>query len=217
MAIVVKNSSVGTLRGKTGDTVIVRWKGLTVSRDVPHKTGNKKSSTASASREQLFKCVMTFFKKTSSLIQIGYPMPRRAKMTAMNKAVSYHLLNAVTGEYPDYLIDLSKIKFTCPAQSVENAWKAELYAEKEGLIGVKWELNPYPKRSTQLDDLAYTVFFNADLEQLISVKTERESLNKAITRIDWKVGQEIYCWLFFVSADEKLVSTTEYLGMVNVI
>lgn len=217
MAIVVKNSNAGRLRGKIGDVVISTWKGLTVARDVPHKTGKKKSSKASASREQLFKCVMTFFKKTSALLEIGYPMPRRSKMTAMNKAVSYHLLHAVAGEYPDYLIDLSKIKFTSPVQSVENAWKAELYAEKEGLIGVKWELNPYPKRSTQLDDAAYIVFFNANKEQLISVTAERESLNKVISRIDWKVGQEIYCWLFFVSADEKLVSTTEYLGMVNII
>lgn len=55
----------------------------------------------------------------------------------MNKAVSYHLLHAVTGEYPHYWMDLSKIKFTCPAQLVENAWNLELYAAEKGLIGLR--------------------------------------------------------------------------------
>lgn len=217
MAIVVKSSIIGTLKGKIGDVVLSTWNGIHVARDVPHKTGRKKSSAKSASREQLFKCVMAFFKKTAPLLQIGYPKTGKDKMGGMNKAVSYHLLHAVSGEYPDYYMDLSKIKFTCPLQLVENAWNAELYAEENGLIGVRWESNPYPRRETQLDDKAYMILYNQHKAALISLVTERDALNKSSIRKDWKAGEEIYGWLFFVSADEKLVSPTEYLGMVKII
>lgn len=82
MARVVKTSGAGTLKGKIGDIVLSSWNGINVARDVPHKTGRKKSSKKSAGRELLFKCVMAFFKRISSVITIGYPMPRRAEMTA---------------------------------------------------------------------------------------------------------------------------------------
>ena len=51
----------------------------------------------------------SFLSKASGLIDVGFKSADTA--TPMNKAVAYHLKEAVVGIYPDFSIDMEKFKY----------------------------------------------------------------------------------------------------------
>jgi hypothetical protein len=89
---------------------------------------------------------------------------------------------------------------------------------EDGGFTVNWELNPFPGKSTQLDDEAVVVFYDTKIDQFFTAnRVQRNSLTCKLNVIRKLTGNDFACWIFFVSADGKLVSETEYLGTLTAI
>lgn len=208
-------SPLGDMSGKIGTIVLTTYKKtIWVVKGLSSKTN--KVSLEQRNQRALFETVQTFLKKASETIKLGYQLPRKSALSEMNMATSYHLLNAVVGEYPEYSIDLSKVKFTHPIRSIEKGWKTEFTAGKELFGEVSWEMNPFPDKSTRWDDKAVIVIYSGTDKQFYRFQgVERRQLSYSFTDREYFSGHEIFCWLFFISADGKFVSETEYLGMIK--
>jgi hypothetical protein len=219
MGTIRKVSVLGRISGKIENIVVTKWKTQDVVKSTPSvRRKRKKLSAEKAESEHSFKVVQEFlYGIDTDVINTGYQLRKKDRMTAMNAATSYHLLNAVTGKYPDCSIDLTKVKFSRPLRSTENGYNVSFAASADGGFIINWELNPFPEKSTQLDDEAVIVFYDKKIEQFFTAeRVQRNSLTCKFNVIRQLTGNDFACWIFFVSADGKLVSETEYLGTLTV-
>ena len=206
-------SILGNIQGKVGTIVLTNWKKALVVKGLPAKT--KKVSDNQEFQRKLFSYVMSFLGKATDIYRLGYQLPNKSSVTQMNLATTYHMANAVVGNYPDFGMDLSKIKFTNAIRPTENGWNAQITGRKNSNTEVTWEINPFPEKVTQLDDQAVVVLYDSFENGflLYNKGVQRRSLNFVIN-YHTIAGHEIFYWLFFISADGKFVSETEYLGSV---
>lgn len=221
MGTVIKGSALGKITGKIGNLVLSPWMNMETVRSKPTKfRKKKKTSQQNLERKKKFATVVKFLRMATAVLPIGYQLKSKVAKTSLNLATSYHLTNAVIGEYPNYRIDLSKVKFSNSIRPTENGWNAK-FTREDNLFQVSWMLNPFREKTTQLDDQPVIVCYYSS-EKYIKVfgnELKRSSLRCTVSVPTPDVGEqeEIFCWMFFISADGKLVSETEYLGMFKVI
>ena len=162
--------------------------------------------------------VSSFLTSALEMIAMGYQKPKVETMSAFNAAVSYHLKNAITGDPDDPAINLSMIKFSFPIRKTQSAWNPVLSLEDGNNVAIRWETNPFPHKNTELDDNVILVFYDKDrgIFQCIRDIIERSDLSFTRDFDEAYLGNELYWYMFLISADGKLVSETEYLGMVTI-
>lgn len=220
MGTLKNGAAAGIWKGKVGNMVFSSWNTIYTIRLIPTRKSSTKQSAKQNVQNAIFRMVMQFFSEEIRIIKIGFQRPRKAKMTALNMATSYHMLNAMVGDSLQPCIDLAKIKFSKPIKSTQCAWNAALFAEEGRIIKITWELNPFPLKCTQLNDRAIFIIFDKDLGGFpasLQGDAQRDALiYTAISPIQC-LGNELFVYMFLVSADGKLVSETEYLGSVTVI
>lgn len=215
-----RTSPVVDVIGKVGPIVISNWKNLTIVKTLPTRKRSTKQSAKQVQENTAFSIVMQLLLAVTRAINIGFQMPRNAKMTPLNKAISYYMMHAIVGGENESYLDLAQIKFSRPIRSTQCAWNAALSAEEGRVIKVTWELNPFPMKCTQLNDWTVFIFYDSHLNlfyEVLQADTKRENLTYTIVAPKSCVDHEWYAYMFLVSADGKLVSETEYLGIVNVL
>lgn len=219
MAKITPQSVLGDLHGRIGAIIVTNWKIIGIVKSLPSKRKGK-LSIKQLRQIELFEIVTGFLNKvhnTGNVIEDGYQVPKKVSKTAMNLATSYNMLNAFNDDGTNYTIDFPKVKFSDPIRSTENGWNAQFFRNEEGMLGVRWELNLFPEKNTNLDDQAVMIFFNSTQNMFLSLqRASRSSLGNSFNSDSSDTGDEIFCWLFFISADGKLVSETEYLGMITI-
>lgn len=215
----INKDILGGISGKVGPIVISKWNDISTVRARPGKRSNTKGSEGKTPQQKLFALSITFLRKAKIIINIGFQQARPAKMTPMNRATSYLLQHGMAIQDGVPYIDLPKIKFSKPVKSTELPWNAELKAEEGQKITLNWELNPFPKKCTQLDDELFLICYAKQRHVFIPFygSTKRSDLQKTIVLQKSLIGDEIFCYLFFTSRDRKFVSETEYLGSVRLI
>ena len=207
----------GEYTGKVGPTVLSPWKNIMTMRSLPGRRKKVKSAKL-IQQNELFKMVMNFLNGSLPAIRIGYQQTRKASMTQANAATSYHLLNAVVQGPEGAGIDMAKIRLSKSIWPTQPAWKPGIVAEADRMIRVSWQLNPFPHKSTRLDDQAVVVFYDDQLKKFLELKepADRAAGVYTMKAHSSTVGHNYFCYLFMVSADGKLVSETQYLGMVTI-
>jgi hypothetical protein len=214
-----KNGSIlGEMSGKVGNVVLTRWKDIKIVKSCPTPVRKGKESVKQLKQRALFRSVMEFLSCLGKrAVNLGFQLPKNAKITASNAAASYHLQHAVSGKYPEYYIDLEKVRLSKPLNRTEEGLNAKFSSKGKGM-SVQWELNSFPEKTTRLDDRAIVVAFNGTRGIGLSYNEDnilRSSLSYSFACPDRFVGDEIFCWMFFVSANGKRVSETQYLGSVT--
>src|SRR5687767_4676020 len=114
-SLTIKFSTMGKLNagilggfiGKVGTVVGGKWKGIEYMR---FKGPSKKKNNAPRQIEQQAKFALAtdMVSNMSDLFKITYKSYEQ-QMTARNKAVSGIVNDAITGTYPDFAIDFSKV------------------------------------------------------------------------------------------------------------
>jgi len=218
MAIQTSKSALGEIKGSVGNDTIYKWRSLTVIRQRSRYRDKNKISPKQHQQNNIFKLVTSTFHKIQSAIKVGYQQQKNTAMTPMNAAVSYHMLNAIVGDPQNLRIDPAKIKISHSIWATQNVWKPSLVATANKQITVTWELNPYPQKSTRLDDKVVIQLYHEDNHHFYPCPIPlRDALvfNRTLNNID--VGKLLHCYMFVVSANGKLVSPTVYLGTVTVL
>ena len=134
-------------------------------------------------------------------------------------AMKHHMSEAVTGVYPEYAIDYSAVALTNPKGKNGIDW-VESYAVSaavDGKVTITWVLDQYQGPTTKLTDMLYVVFYNATKKRLMSYDgvAERSMRTVSLRVPQTSATDTIHGWAFFVSPNKKLVSQSEYLGVMN--
>ncbi|MET3112964.1 hypothetical protein AAKU52_000683 [Pedobacter sp. CG_S7] len=203
----------GGFRNKTGPLVGRIVAGQNVITAIPRKSTTPPTVKQLDQRKK-FGLITRYLSGISNLIRIGY-QERQLHQSPMNKAVQYHLRNAVTGVSPDFLIDHAKVRYSVG----KSPMPAQI--EVQGLVGAKADYS-WGISSGQYSlptDLVTLLVYNPEKNRFVFLEgaAARSELGFSLQMPANFVGDTIHCYLSFVSLDGKVVSNSEYAGQLIVV
>jgi hypothetical protein len=219
---IIKKGILGGVSGKVGNVVGGSWKGIEFIRSLP-SGGNSSNSVAQQMQRLKFGTVMRFLRIISGVIRIGYK-PFATKMSSYNAAFSYHYHNALSGAYPDFVIDYSKVVVT--RGYLPGSKQVSCSSPRAGEIQITWDSDTSVGVSSP-SDVVTLVLINDDKQEaihLLDASTRIEGTTLVAVPSSYS-GDKVHCYLAIrtaasmltSSSDKNDFSTSQYVGMVTVL
>jgi hypothetical protein len=220
MATNTSGSILGHITGTLGSLTLANYKGKIVAKSKKGKANKRlRKKLAAAEQAVLFKRVNYLLRDLRDLFQLSFRQNAKVAMTPFNVAVSANMLKAFVDEEGHKFINLSKVQLSKCKDPTQQLWNAEVKALPGQAFSLTWELNPFPQKCTQTDDLVHIVYCSMKDSKFRRVygKLERSDLSKEFTVKSKLVGHEVFIYVVVISADSKRVAVTDCLGMLTVL
>lgn len=209
----IKNGILGGFSGKVGSVVGASWLGIDYMRALPKKSTKPATDFQLAQRNKMA-MLRGFLLGVEDIIE--QCIQNITKYKKMNEALSYNMLNAIEGVYPDQKINFKNLLFS--RGELRGAWSAKAISVEPHSIDFSWE-NGIAMPLCATDDQVTVVVYNP--EKLQFCKLQNAGLREdKITRLilpENFTGDTVHCYISFYSDDRKLASTGEYLGTTMVL
>ena len=202
----------GPFSGKVGTAVGSSWRGKWVLRAKPQK---RTSGFSPLELRQQAK-----FSLMNKFLHLLLPLLNRTfqqfaiQMTGYNKAFSYNVKNAITGDYPDLKIDYSMVLLG--RGDLPNAESPAAISTSPGKLDLTWKDNSGKGKAIATDKAFVAVYEEkSNLWDFGSDLAVRSAGAYTMDLTEFN-GKTVQAYLGFISADEKEVTDTVYIGAVNV-
>ena len=209
----ISKGILGGFRGTVGTVVGSSWKGIEYIRS---KAGARSGAASNKQLEQRakFKMVSDFLNTIAALVKISFA-GFAVNQTGRNHALAYMLSNAITGNYPDNMIDYSQV-LVARGSKLPNAGSPSAASTNPGVIAFSW-LDNSGLGEALATDRAILVAHCPELNQSVFTLEgpARSALTGSLNVPDF-AGKEVHTWISFISADEKQVATSLYTGSMTV-
>jgi len=103
----IRKGILGGFSGKVGTVVGGSWKGIAYMRSLPQKVKNPRTIGQKSQRTK-FSLALALLQPLTAFLRTGWKLYAHKK-SPFNAAMSYTLANVITGEYPGYSVDASKL------------------------------------------------------------------------------------------------------------
>jgi hypothetical protein len=205
-------NSIFDIQGKLGDLVYYRYRGKPMVRRVMSVKRNNPTQLQ-LEHQAKFTLIGNFLRPLHDFLKVTYKVYNRNK-TGYQKAFSENYRVAVTGSYPSFSIDYSKVwlgRGTLP-----NAIDLTVNSPEPGKLVFSWGENDNGDRSMSSDQF-FVAIYSEKLKQWIFNFKNAERYKK-FCRVDvsYFSGTRVDVYIGFVSADGKQVSTPLYTGALTV-
>lgn len=204
----IKQGVLGGFSGKVGTVIGSSWKGISYMRGRAQNVKNPRTEGQMEQRSK-FSLTLEFLKPITAYIRTGYKMYAN-KQTAFNAAMSYIVKNAVSGIYPNYMLDFSQILVSRGTLTQPLNANASMSA---GKVSVSWTDNS-GQGDAQPIDVAMPLAFNTDKGETVfstNSATRADQLAELTFPADW-AGDTVEIYIGFISADGINVANSLYLG-----
>ena len=208
----IKKGILGGFSGKVGTVVGASWKGISYMRSLPQHVKNPRTDGQMSQRSK-FALALNILKPMTAFLRTGWKLYTH-RQTAFNSAMSYTLANAISGAYPDYAIDPSKVLVS--RGSLATAANASV-AAAGGNIDISWTDNSGVGSAKQTDKALIAVLNTTKGEAITDTAgAERtEGTQTIIVPADWS-GDEVQVYIGFISEDHREVANSVYLGAIEI-
>ncbi|MDR2920811.1 MAG: DUF6266 family protein [Tannerella sp.] len=206
----INQGILGGFSGKVGTVVGGSWKGITYMRAKAVSIANPKTEAQQSQRAKLT-LVVRFLQACTDYLRVGYKN-YAIKQSAFNAATSYTLSNAITGTYPTFGIDPSKVMLSRGALAVAPNVQTTLSGN---VLKITWDDNS-GLSSARNTDTALAIVVNPDNGEAVYriAGATRDICEESLTiPTDW-TGDTVEVYLGFISGDGKDVSNSVYAGSV---
>ena len=205
----IRQGILGGFRKKTGSVVGSYWRNLDVIRALPRNSG-KAPSQQQIEHKKKFAMVTAFLSKASGLIDAGFKTGDTA--TPMNKALAYHLKEAVIGLWPNFTIDMQKFKYS--VGSLELPDDVIVAGLAGGVIRFEWDRINEADKFINPGDTVTVVAYNPSKERFVK---EVAAVTRGVGEFELQLpqsfaGETVHLYISFSSTIKKLNSDTSYLG-----
>jgi hypothetical protein len=215
----LKNGILGGVSGKIGNVVGSNWNGIDYLKTLPSHYTDAKTEIQVSNRSK-FLSVIRFLQPITEFIRVGYKS-LALKKTAFNAATSYHYHNAISGEYPDIVIDFTKVIVS--RGNLTGAYNAAAQSATAAEMQVSWADNS-TDGSAKADDVAMVVVYHPVLGDAYFTLNagSRSDLSADLQLPQSFSGGEVHVYLGFMSLDAlgsqaaKSISNSVYVGAVTV-
>ena len=211
---IIKKGILGGFSGKVGTVIGASWKGIAYMRSLPQKVKNPRTEPQMMQRTK-FAIALNFLKPMNGLLRTGWKMYAH-RQSPINAAMSYTIANAITGTFPDYAIDASKVFIS--RGSLTPAHNATATAAAGRTVNFAWSDNSGSSVAKQTDKAMLAVVNPAKSEAVFNAAgAERTAGTQSVTLpADW-VGATVMAYIGFISEDGKEVANSVYLGSITVV
>ncbi|WP_282036202.1 DUF6266 family protein [Saccharicrinis aurantiacus] len=209
----INQGILGGFSGKVGNVIGGNWKGIDYMRVKPASVANPQTEGQVDQRSK-FSTVLRFLQPMKDFVKVGYKGYAN-KMTEFNSAMSYNLKNAITGAYPDFTIDYASALIS--RGSLAGVLNGVVDSASAGNVSFTWSDNS-TDGNAQATDKAMLLVFNAIKNECIFITDgELRSLGaQTLTVPDNYSGDQVECFIAFISEDGTSVSNSKYIGAVTV-
>ena len=204
----IKQGILGGFSGKVGTVIGSSWKGISYMRGRAQNVKNPRTEGQMEQRSK-FSLTLEFLKPITAYIRTGYKMYAN-KQTAFNAAMSYIVKNAVSGIYPNYMLDFSQVLVSRGTLTQPLNANAAMSA---GKVSVSWTDNS-GQGDAQPIDVAMPLAFNTNNGEAVfstNSATRADQLAELTFPADW-AGDTVEIYIGFISADGINVANSLYLG-----
>ncbi len=209
----IKQGINGPFSGGIGNAVGSLWKGIGCMRSYAAKISNPRTDLQQDHRQKIA-VTMKFLRPLTQFLNIGFKN-YTDKMTAINAAMSYNYHNALQGTYPDNTIDYHNVLIA--RGPLTPALNQEVVSTVAGTVIFTWDDNSDEADASPLDK-SLLVVYNQEKNQAVYFNglTDRAELTQSVTVPNSFTGDQVHCYLGFITADGKLLSNSRYAGVVTV-
>jgi len=200
---------LGRFLGKLGPAVGATWRGKNVIKAMPKKS-SKPPTQKQLVQQATFSLAVKLVSGLDPFIKYGYQ--NSGDITPANAAVKQVLRDAIIGLFPAISIDHSKVLISKGGLQMPEA--GEMVIQPNGIdVKVSWE---EPLDAVRATDIAMIVFHDTvnGYFKYSGAQVFRSALTTNFRTTTLFEGHEVVAWIFFRSADGKLVSNSEFLGKI---
>jgi len=201
--------------GRTGNHVGRRVKGENIISMRPAKS-NRPPTPLQYDQRLRFGLVTNWLSWIGEFIKIGFQHYDNNGKSAMNAAVQYNLEKAVTGTSPNFLMDYADVLLS--RGKLAKALNPEVATLTVAQLDFSWVANTGTFAGADTDKAAFIVYNPAKHDfaiQIGGVVREDQEYEMALPG-DYSLDT-VHIWMAFISANEKEVSTSQYLGSTAVL
>jgi len=208
----IKKGILGGFSGKVGTVVGANWKSISYMRSLPQKVKNPRT-VGQRSQRSKFSLALKLLQPLTAFLRTGWKLYAH-KQSPFNAAMSYALANAITGTYPDYDIDTSKVLVSRGALTPAANASAAIAG---GNLTFSWDDNSGVNSAKQTDKALIAILNLAKGEAITDTAgAERTAGTQTVVLpADWS-GDSVEVYLGFVSDDGKEVANSVYLGSIAI-
>jgi len=209
----IKKGILGGFSGKVGTVVGASWKGIAYMRSPPQKVRNPRTEPQMMQRTK-FAVTLNFLKPLNGLLRTGWKLYVH-RQSPINAAMSFTIANAITGAYPNYAIDPSKVYIS--RGGLTPALNASATPSAGSSIIFDWEDNSGTSIAKQTDKALLAVV-NPDKSEAVYDTTGATRVETTLSvnlPADW-VGADVETYIGFISEDGREVANSVYLGTITV-
>ena len=208
----IKKGILGGFSGKVGTVVGGTWNTISYMRSLPQKVKNPRTLGQRSQRSK-FALTLKLLQPMTAFLRTGWKLYAH-KQSPFNAAMSYVLANAVTGNYPDYAIDASKVLVSRGALAPATNASA---AVAGGNLTFSWDDNSGVGSAKQTDKTLVAILNQAKGEAITNTAgVERTAgTQTAVLPAEWS-GGSVEVYLGFISDDGKEVANSVYLGSIAI-
>ena len=209
----IKQGILGGFSGKVGTVIGASWKGISYMRGIAATVTNPRTPAQLEQRAK-FATAIKFLQPLTPFLRVGYKN-QAIQMSAFNAAMSYTVKNALSGVYPNYVIDYSKAVVT--RGTLPGALNPDIDATTPSRVDFTWENNPLDTNAMP-DDKVLAVVYNALRGQVVTVVggNTRASGSQSIILPASFTGDDVQCFIGFQNASQSVISNSQFVGEIVV-
>ena len=199
----------GPITGKISGLVTSSWKGINYVREASEKS-SKPRTVAQIAVQEKFKFVHQLVKPLSPYFTAGF-YHKAIRKTEYNVGYSKNYKEALTGVYPDLVVDYSKI--TISEGRLSMLEDVVLTQTASQTLGISWNA-AHPKTYAEFDDQLMVAILCTEegLADGFIGGTRRDDEHCTIKISSKMIGKESAVYLGVYSLNQLHVSNSQFLG-----
>jgi Family of unknown function (DUF6266) len=204
---------LGGFSGIVGPVVGARWRNVNVIRSRPPR---KRRRSSEDQKKQMAKMALMspFVRPLRNLLNSTYHQENIQK-SCFNKALSYNMRNAISGDYPAFAIDYARV--VMGVGDLLNVEHPQISSDETGKLTFSWRDNSN-EGSARTTDQFFAAVYCEELKRWVTVKNGNPR-NAGSYKLDVAAfnGKAVQTYIGFLSADARFVTTSLYTGTLIIL
>lgn len=160
-----------------------------------------------------FKMMSRLLVPLSDCLELSFKDGHWRDCGGINRAIQYNIFAAIRKDADKLCVDYQKLIVSCG--TLPGAFYSSLEFDVDGSLKIKWEDDPESPQGNDTD-MAYVILFDSLTDHFIKlagpVLRPQRYLCVDVSNLDCAI---IEAFLFFVSADERYISRSQYIGNIT--
>ena len=203
----------GPFSGGVGEMVGSSWKGINYMRSYAAKISNPRTDLQQDHRQKIA-VTMKFLQPLTEFLRTGFKN-YACKMSEVNAAMSYNYHNALKGAYPNNSIDYTNALVA--RGNLAPALNQTAASTVAGTVTFTWDDNS-DELDASPDDKTLLVVYNPEKNQAVAFNelSMRSDRIRAVKMPKPFSGDQVQCYIAFITIDGQTPSNSKYAGAVTV-